>query len=154
VITRLRGSPLAIRELPRGAGLGSLKIRNVKTLYQAILVPLVGASAAALRRSPADESAGELEASLLKVCPCSLGHADLKLELSVAFDRDQQHMTSERLGLYGQANKRTWWMPRRQKAMKDVAACDKPRGAGKQASIRGFLNGETHRFTRYPCLNT
>ena len=55
-------------------------------------------------------------------------------------------MTSERLGLYGQANKRTWWMPGRQKAMKDVVACDKPRGAGKQASIRGFLNGETHRF--------
>ena len=30
--------------------------------------------------------------------------------------------------------------------MKDVVACDKPRGAGKQALIRGFPNGETHRF--------
>jgi hypothetical protein len=35
-------------------------------------------------------------------------------------------------------------MPWRQQAMKDVVACDKPRGAGKQALIRGFLNGETH----------
>ena len=38
-----------------------------------------------------------------------------------------------------------WWMPRDQEAMKDVAACDKPRGAGKQALIRGFPNGETCR---------
>ena len=28
-------------------------------------------------------------------------------------------------------------------ATKDVVACDKPREAGKQASIRGFLNEET-----------
>ena len=34
-------------------------------------------------------------------------------------------------------------MPRHQRAMKDVAVCDKPRGAGKQALIRGFPNGET-----------
>ena len=27
--------------------------------------------------------------------------------------------------------------------MKDVEACDKPRGAGKQALIRGCPNGET-----------
>ena len=27
--------------------------------------------------------------------------------------------------------------------MKDVEACDKPRGAGNQALILGFLNGET-----------
>jgi len=31
------------------------------------------------------------------------------------------------LGLYGQVNKRIWWMPWRQKAMKDVVVCDKPR---------------------------
>ena len=36
-----------------------------------------------------------------------------------------------------------WWMPWRQEAMKDVVACEKPRGAGKQAMIRGFPNGET-----------
>ena len=34
-------------------------------------------------------------------------------------------------------------MPWDGEAMKDVAACDKPRGAGKQALIRGFPNGET-----------
>ena len=28
--------------------------------------------------------------------------------------------------------------------MKDVVACEKPRGAGKQALIRGCPNGETH----------
>ncbi len=48
--------------------------------------------------------------------------------------------------LYGQVNKRIRWMPRRQEAMKDVVACDKPRGAGKQALIRGFPNGETQPF--------
>jgi len=47
------------------------------------------------------------------------------------------------LGLYGQANKRIRWMPRRQQAMKDVAVCDKPRGADNQALIRGCPNGET-----------
>ena len=31
--------------------------------------------------------------------------------------------------------------------MKDVVACDKPRGAGKQALIRGFPNGETRPFS-------
>jgi len=34
-------------------------------------------------------------------------------------------------------------MPRLEEAMKDVAICDKPRGADKQALIRGFPNGET-----------
>ncbi len=31
------------------------------------------------------------------------------------------------LGLYGQAIKRTRWMPRQSEAMKDVTACDKRR---------------------------
>jgi len=35
------------------------------------------------------------------------------------------------------------WMSWRQEAMKDVGTCDKPRGAGNQAVILGFLNGET-----------
>lgn len=34
-------------------------------------------------------------------------------------------------------------MPRQSKAMKDVEACEKLRGAGKQAEIRRYLNGET-----------
>jgi len=37
-------------------------------------------------------------------------------------------------------------MPRQLKAMKDVVACEKPRGVGKQTSIRGCPNGETHHF--------
>ncbi len=35
-------------------------------------------------------------------------------------------------------------MPRLEKAMKDVAICDKSRGADKQALIREFPNGATH----------
>ena len=50
-------------------------------------------------------------------------------------------------GLYDQVTKRTRWMPWRQKAMKDVEVCDKPRGAGKRALIRGCPNGETHPAT-------
>ena len=58
------------------------------------------------------------------------------------------------LGLYSQATKRIRWMPWQSEAMKDVEACDKARGAGKQAMIRAFLNGETHRLSgRYLTLN-
>ena len=53
---------------------------------------------------------------------------------------------SEYFQLYDQVIKRMRWMPRRQEAMKDVVVCDKPRGADKQALIRGFPNGETHCF--------
>src|SRR5258708_25734983 len=41
-----------------------------------------------------------------------------------------------------------WWMPWRLQAMKDVAACEKLRGAGKRALIRRYPNGETR-----PLLN-
>jgi len=59
------------------------------------------------------------------------------------------------LGLYGQVNKRIWWMPWRQKAMKDVVVCDKPRRADKQALTRGFPNGETRPvITGHHALNT
>lgn len=37
------------------------------------------------------------------------------------------------------------WMPWHQEPMKDVAACDMPRGAGLRAVIRGFPNGGTRR---------
>ena len=50
------------------------------------------------------------------------------------------------VGLYGQAEKRIWWMPWQLEAMKDVVACDKSRGVSKQALIRECPNGETHRF--------
>ena len=63
-------------------------------------------------------------------------------------------MISVVLGLYSQAIKRIRWMPWQSEAMKDVVACDKARGAGKQAVIRASLNGETHRLSgRYPALN-
>ena len=45
--------------------------------------------------------------------------------------------------LWSQATKCMWWMPRRLQAMKDVAACEKLRGAGKRALIRRYPNGET-----------
>ena len=44
---------------------------------------------------------------------------------------------------FGQATKGKRWMPWRRKAMKDVASCEKPRGAAKQALIRGSPNGAT-----------
>ena len=43
----------------------------------------------------------------------------------------------------GQATKGARWMPWRKQAMKDVASCDKLRGAAKQALIRRFPNGAT-----------
>jgi hypothetical protein len=43
----------------------------------------------------------------------------------------------------GQALKGAWWMSWHREATKDVEACDKLRGAGKQALIRRFLNAET-----------
>src|SRR5205085_4353064 len=64
------------------------------------------------------------------------------------YNRDH---SQECLKLYGQATKRIWWMPWRQQAMKDVVACDKPRGAGKQALIRGSLNGATHGIRAVSC---
>ena len=63
--------------------------------------------------------------------------------------------TNKYVGLYGQAEKCIWWMPWQLKAMKDVVACDKLRGVGKQTLIRRFPNGETHlSYERYLHLNT
>jgi hypothetical protein len=44
-----------------------------------------------------------------------------------------------------------WWMPWRLQAKKDVAACEKPRGAGKRALIRGYPNGETRPLLQSRC---
>ena len=45
------------------------------------------------------------------------------------------------------------WMPWHQGPMKDVVACDKPRGAGWRAVIRGFPNGGTrHELCRVTCV--
>ena len=48
----------------------------------------------------------------------------------------------------GQAKKGTRGMPWHQEPMKDVEICDKPRGADKQALIRGSPNGETPPLVR------
>ena len=55
----------------------------------------------------------------------------------------QMEFARDSLGLYGQVNKRTRWMPWQLEAKKDVVACEKPGGAGKQALIPGCPNGET-----------
>jgi len=44
--------------------------------------------------------------------------------------------------------KRARWMPWQSEAMKDVVACEKLRGGGKQPVIRRCLNGETHLTTQ------
>ena len=41
-------------------------------------------------------------------------------------------------------DKSIWWMPWHKKTMKDVAACDKSWGGGKQPLIQEFPNGETY----------
>ena len=46
-------------------------------------------------------------------------------------------------GLYGQVNKRTWWMPWRQEAKKDVLICEKLRQADKGRNNLRYPNGET-----------
>ena len=43
----------------------------------------------------------------------------------------------------GQVSKSKRWMPWQLEPKKDVAICDKPRGADKRALIRGCPNGET-----------
>jgi hypothetical protein len=42
--------------------------------------------------------------------------------------------------------KGTWWMPWHQESMKGVNGCDKPRGGAEWPVIRGYPNGETHRW--------
>ena len=56
----------------------------------------------------------------------------LKLCNSYLIRTAGRYVTRGDLGLYGQANKRTRWMPWRSEAMKDVAACEKYRGAGNK----------------------
>ena len=45
--------------------------------------------------------------------------------------------------MYGQVNKRTWWMPWRQEAKKDVIICEKLRQADKGRNNLRYPNGET-----------
>jgi hypothetical protein len=68
-------------------------------------------------------------------------------------ERSAARIRPQGLGLAGQATKRMRWMPWRPQATKDVAACEKLRGAGNQALSRRSLNGETHP-RGYPFLNS
>jgi hypothetical protein len=54
----------------------------------------------------------------------SLSRARALLESRFEFEEDRRDGLSE---FYGQATKGVRWMPWRQKTMKDVASCDKPR---------------------------
>ncbi|CDW90691.1 UNKNOWN [Stylonychia lemnae] len=58
-------------------------------------------------------------------------------------------MRHQELTLQGQVTKCTWWMPWRYQAMKDVVACEKLRGAGKQALIRRQQTWRTE-TSKYP----
>ena len=60
-----------------------------------------------------------------------------KIRICGIYTKETYHELSELVlprlfRLYGQANKRIWWMPRQLEAMKDVVACDKLRLVGKQ----------------------
>ncbi len=56
----------------------------------------------------------------------------------------QKSIHDIRANIYGQATKRTRRMPWQLEAMKDVGACEKLRGVGKQTLILRCPNGETH----------
>jgi hypothetical protein len=62
----------------------------------------------------------------------------------------RSRVTSSDLGI--EVWKGMRWMPWQQEAMKDVGACEKPRGAGKHAMIRGCPNGETRRSSDRHCF--
>ncbi len=52
-------------------------------------------------------------------------------------------MAADRFNSCSQVSKSKRWMPWHLEPKKDVAICDKPRGADKRALSRGFPNGET-----------
>ena len=68
-------------------------------------------------------------------------------EAGTAPDRHPEQLENSiaSVSIYSQGMKGIRWMPRRQEPMKDAAGCDKPRGAAKQAPIRGSPNGATRR---------
>ena len=47
--------------------------------------------------------------------------------------------------MFGQATKSTWWMPWRQKAMKDVISCDKLRRGANSPRPADFRMGKPGR---------
>ena len=66
----------------------------------------------------------------------------------------ERQIGSDCFGLYSQVIKRTRWMPWQPEAMKDVVACDKLRGVGKQTLLPGdFRMGKPSALARYLHLN-
>jgi hypothetical protein len=55
---------------------------------------------------------------------------------AVVFEAKSQKLTAKSASatskFCGQATKGAWWMPWQKQAMKDVASCDKPRGAASR----------------------
>ena len=72
----------------------------------------------------------------------------LPAQINRFYRYENQSLLPDTFGLYGQVIKRARWMPWQSEAMKDVVTCDKVRGAGKQAVILTFLNGETQSIYR------
>jgi hypothetical protein len=60
----------------------------------------------------------------------SLREADATLGMTVGGVITQDRCASSKF--YGQATKGAWWMPWQKQAKKDVASCDKPRGAARR----------------------
>ena len=54
------------------------------------------------------------------------------LVLLLAEGESRKPISSVSSKFYGQATKGAWWMPWQKQAMKDVASCDKPRGAASR----------------------
>src|SRR3546814_2187820 len=63
------------------------------------------------------------------VCSSDLPRQVLRHENEVTWLHLRRVLPRGDLGLYGQATKRIRWMPWQSEAMKDVAACEKCRGA-------------------------
>jgi len=72
-----------------------------------------------------------------------LGIADGGVTMIPAFMRCKRDEAARRPVGVNKPPKGTRWMSWRREAMKDVETCEKPRGAGNQAVIRGCPNGET-----------
>ena len=109
----------------------------------------------------ADNLAAVTETILTRTCNCK-GQVGESISpprdggcVAQRLERCRRFIESRGLGLYGQVNKRIRWMPWQSEAMKDVVACDKLWGVGKQTVIQRSLNGGTQPAQAgYLVLNT
>ena len=58
--------------------------------------------------------------------------SDEQIRVIELFGTERPQGGCELSKFYGQATKGAWWMPWQKQAMKDVASCDKPRGAASR----------------------